>query len=63
MLRKYNLGTYSNPIFKEMFSRHATSAGALVLATDLIKKTIIMYLVQVLVLIMLNKVKQMVFVI
>tara|TARA_A100001234_G_scaffold212483_1_gene214050 strand:+ start:520 stop:1563 length:1044 start_codon:yes stop_codon:yes gene_type:complete len=36
--RKYNLGTYSNPIFKEMFSRHATSAGALVLATELINK-------------------------
>ncbi len=36
--RKYNLGTYSNPIFKQMFSRHAVSTGALVLATDLIKK-------------------------
>ena len=35
--KKYNLGTFSNPIFKQMFSRHATSAGALVLATDLIK--------------------------
>ncbi len=35
---KYNLGTHSNPIFKEMFSRHATSAGALVLSADLIKK-------------------------
>tara|TARA_B100001989_G_C24547389_1_gene471872 strand:+ start:2673 stop:3716 length:1044 start_codon:yes stop_codon:yes gene_type:complete len=36
--RKYNLGTYSNPIFKQMFSRHATSTGALILAADLIKK-------------------------
>ena len=60
---KYNLGTHSNPIFKEMFSRHATSAGALVLAADLIKKNIIMYLVQVLVHIMQNKLWQMVFVI
>ncbi|MBF96007.1 MAG: Acetoin utilization protein AcuC [Alphaproteobacteria bacterium MarineAlpha9_Bin4] len=36
--KKYNLGTTSNPIFKEMFRRHATSTGALVLAVDLIEK-------------------------
>ena len=36
--KKYNLGTVSNPIFKEMFRRHATSAGALILATELIEK-------------------------
>ena len=36
--KKYNLGTFSNPIFKEMFSRHATSAGALELASDLLTK-------------------------
>ena len=36
--KKYNLGTFSNPIFKEMFSRHATSAGALILATNLVEK-------------------------
>ena len=46
-----------------MFSRHATSTGALILATDLIKKNIIMYLVQVLVRIMQSKAWQMVFVI
>ena len=34
--KKYNLGTFSNPIFKEMFSRHATSAGALELACSLL---------------------------
>ena len=34
---KYNLGTFSNPIFKEMFRRHASAAGALLLATKLIK--------------------------
>jgi len=36
--KKYNLGTVSNPIFKEMYRRHATSSGALILATDLLEK-------------------------
>ena len=36
--KKYNLGTISNPIFKEMYRRHATSAGALVLGADLLGK-------------------------
>ena len=38
--KKYNLGTPDNPIFKEMFRRHAAAAGALLLATKLIKKNI-----------------------
>ena len=33
---RYNLGTTSNPIFNEMYKRHATSAGALLLAVDLV---------------------------
>ncbi len=35
---RYNLGTSSNPIFNEMYKRHATSAGALLLAVDLVVK-------------------------
>ena len=35
---KYNLGTPSNPIFKEMYKRHATSTGALILASELLTK-------------------------
>ncbi len=34
--KKYNLGTFSNPIFTEMYKRHATSTGALVLAVELL---------------------------
>ncbi|MBJ56989.1 MAG: hypothetical protein CMP24_01950 [Rickettsiales bacterium] len=37
LAKKYNLGTADNPIFKEMFRRHAAAAGALLLATKLIK--------------------------
>ena len=37
-IKKYNLGTLSNPIFKEMYKRHAVSAGALILAVDLLKE-------------------------
>ena len=36
--KKYNLGTSSNPIFKEMFRRHSASTGSLFLATNLIVK-------------------------
>ena len=36
--KKYNLGTPSNPIFKEMFRRHAISTGALILAIELLDK-------------------------
>ena len=35
--KKYNLGTVSNPIFKEMFRRHAVATGSLLMAADLIK--------------------------
>ena len=35
--KKYNLGTVSNPIFKEMFRRHAAATGSLLMAADLIK--------------------------
>lgn len=34
--QKYNLGTPSNPVFKEMFRRPATSAGASLLAGELL---------------------------
>ena len=36
--KKYNLGTPSNPIFKEMFRRHAISTGALILAIELLER-------------------------
>ena len=35
-MKKYNLGTFSNPIFKEMYSRHAVATGSLIMAADLI---------------------------
>lgn len=35
--RKHNLGTPSNPIFKEMFRRPATAAGASLLAGELLR--------------------------
>ena len=38
MTKKYNLGTPSNPIFKEMFRRHAISTGALILAIELLER-------------------------
>ncbi|MAH88437.1 MAG: hypothetical protein CMJ06_00055 [Pelagibacterales bacterium] len=34
--KKYNIGTVSNPIFKEMYRRHAISTGSLILGSDLI---------------------------
>ena len=34
--KKYNLGTIDNPIFTEMYKRHATSTGSMVLASELI---------------------------
>ncbi len=36
--KKYNLGTASNPIFREMYRRHATATGSLILAANLIIK-------------------------
>ena len=36
--RKYNIGTPSNPIFKEMYKRHASATGSLLLASNLILK-------------------------
>ena len=35
--KKYNLATTSNPIFKEMYKRHAIATGALVLAGELLE--------------------------
>ncbi len=34
--KKYNLGTVSNPLFKEMYRRHAAATGSLLMAADLI---------------------------
>ncbi len=36
--KTYNIGTLDNPIFSEMYKRHAMSAGSLILASELIKK-------------------------
>ncbi len=35
-MKKYNIGTTSNPIFKEMYRRHAVATGSLILGSDLI---------------------------
>ena len=35
---KYNLGSPDNPVFTEMYRRHAAATGALILATELIKR-------------------------
>ena len=35
-MKKYNIGTVSNPIFNEMYRRHAIATGSLILASDLI---------------------------
>ena len=34
--KKFNIGTTSNPIFKEMYRRHAVATGSLILGSDLI---------------------------
>ena len=34
--KKFNIGTASNPIFKEMYRRHAVATGSLILGSDLI---------------------------
>ena len=34
--KKYNIGTLSNPIFAEMYKRHAIATGSLILGSDLI---------------------------
>ena len=34
--KKYNIGTVSNPIFTEMYKRHAIATGSLILGSDLI---------------------------
>ena len=34
--KKYNIGTISNPIFPEMYKRHAIATGSLLLGSDLI---------------------------
>ncbi len=41
--RRYNLGTPSNPVFREMFCRPATSAGASLLAGELLKRGGVIY--------------------
>ena len=41
--QRYSLGTPSNPIFKEMYRRPATSAGASLLAGELLKKGGVIY--------------------
>ena len=35
-IKKYNIGTASNPIFNEMYRRHAIATGSLILGSDLI---------------------------
>ena len=35
-MKKFNIGTTSNPIFKEMYRRHAVATGSLILGSDLI---------------------------
>ena len=35
-MKKFNIGTASNPIFKEMYRRHAVATGSLILGSDLI---------------------------
>ena len=35
-IKKYNIGTVSNPIFNEMYRRHAIATGSLILGSDLI---------------------------
>ena len=37
-IKKYNIGTASNPIFTEMYKRHAVATGSLILGSDLILK-------------------------
>ncbi len=34
--KKYNIGTVSNPIFNDMYKRHAIATGSLILGSDLI---------------------------
>ena len=34
--KKYNIGNFSNPIFKEMYRRHAAATGSLIMASNLL---------------------------
>ena len=43
--KKYNLGTVSNPIFKEMYRRHAISTGSLILGPNLKLVFIFLFLI------------------